>query len=227
MARDRPRRPRSGSRSSSSCGCRSSRRAAPRNYLHNLGEYQNDIFTILSLQAWNLWWLVQLVAGGGFVSDTTSLFGPITLRHRWVLLVTGLLSLVVAPSSCAIRAPRTFILGLAASTLIAFGFLTQMHERYAYGALIFLLLLIPERRIQWLYLVFSVVFVLNLWSAIPPAPVFRDWLPYPGLQSIVGAVVMIAITLVSILWLGSGSQRGADAGAPDPRAAVPDGAASA
>ena len=93
--------------------------------------------------------------------------------------------------------PRTLILGLAASTLIAFSFLTQMHERYVFGAVIFLLLLIPERRIQWLYLVFSVVFMLNLWSAIPPAPVFRDWLPYPGLQSIVGAVVMIAITLVS------------------------------
>ena len=102
--------------------------------------------------------------------------------------------------------PRTFILGLVASTLISFTFLTGMHERYAFGAVIFLLLLIPERRIQWLYLVFSVVFVLNLWSAIPPAPVFRELAADPGLQSIVGAVVMIAITLVSILWLGSRSR---------------------
>ncbi len=102
-----------------------------------------------------------------------------------------------------------------------------MHERYAFGAVIFLLLLIPERRIQWLYLALGVVFVLNLWSAIPPAPVFRDWLPYPGLQSIVGAVVIVAITCVSILWLGSRSRRGADADAPDERVAVADGAASA
>ncbi len=55
-----------------------------------------------------------------------------------------------------------------------------MHERYAYGALIFLLLLIPERRIQWLYLAFGVVFTLNLWSAAPPAPIFRTWLPVSG-----------------------------------------------
>ena len=78
--------------------------------------------------------------------------------------------------------PRTFILGLAASTLIWFGFLTQMHERYAYGALIFLLLLIPERRIAWLYLAFSVVFTLNLLSAAPPAPIFAEWLPFGGVR---------------------------------------------
>ena len=63
-----------------------------------------------------------------------------------------------------------------------------MHERYAYGALIFLLLLIPERRIQWLCLAFGVVFTLNLWSAAPPAPIFRVWLPYPGIHSMIGAV---------------------------------------
>ena len=63
-----------------------------------------------------------------------------------------------------------------------------MHERYAYGALIFLLLLIPERRIAWLYLAFSVVFTLDLLSAAPPAPIFKEWLPFAGVVSIVGAV---------------------------------------
>ena len=53
-----------------------------------------------------------------------------------------------------------------------------MHERYAYGALVFLLLLIPERRIAWLYLAFGVVFTLNLLSAAPPAPIFTEWLPF-------------------------------------------------
>ena len=42
----------------------------PANYLKNLGEYQGDIFAILSLRAWNLWWLVQeAFAGGQFVAD--------------------------------------------------------------------------------------------------------------------------------------------------------------
>ena len=99
--------------------------------------------------------------------------------------------------------PRTFILGLAASTLIWFGFLTQMHERYAYGALIFLLLLIPERRIAWLYLAFSVVFTLDLLSAAPPAPVFAEWLPFGGVVSIIGSFVMIAITFLVLTWMAS------------------------
>jgi hypothetical protein len=118
--------------------------------------------------------------------------------------------------------PRTFILGLAASTLIWYGFLTQMHERYAYGALIFLVLLIPERRIQWLYLAFGVVFTLDLWSAAPPAPIFRQWLPFPGVHSMIGAVVMLAITALTLLWMRSPSR----AEAPDHRVAATPGVPS-
>ena len=80
--------------------------------------------------------------------------------------------------------PRTFILGLAASTLIWFCFLTQMHERYAYGALIFLLLLIPERRIQWLCLAFGVVFTLNLLVGRPAGADLPRLAAVPGVHSI-------------------------------------------
>ena len=120
--------------------------------------------------------------------------------------------------------PRTFILGLAASTLIWFGFLTQMHERYAYGALIFLLLLIPERRIQWLYLAFGVVFTLNLLSAAPPTPIFRVWLPFPGIHSIIGSLAMIVMTGLVITWMTDRSGGARDG--PDHRVAVADGAPS-
>ncbi len=105
-------------------------------------------------------------------------------------MLTGVLSVLVAIFIVRDPRPRTLILGLAASTLIWFGLLTQMHERYAYGALIFLLLLIPERRIQWLCLAFGVVFTLNLWSAAPPTPIFRVWLPYPGIHSMIGALAI-------------------------------------
>src|SRR5439155_1159036 len=51
-------------------------------YARNVAAYQSDIFAILSLRAWNLWWLVQeLLAGGSFVSDQGAVLGPITLRH--------------------------------------------------------------------------------------------------------------------------------------------------
>ena len=109
--------------------------------------------------------------------------------------------------------PRTFILGLAASTLIWFGFLTQMHERYAYGALIFLLQVIPERRIAWLYLAFGVVFTLDLLSAAPPAPIFAELLPFGGIVSIIGSFVMIGITFLALTWMtspGAGDPDGRD-----------------
>jgi Gpi18-like mannosyltransferase len=189
----------------------------PADYLRNLAVYQNEIFHILSLQAWNIWWLVQIAAVGGYSTDAVTVIGPFTLRHVG-FLITGVLSLVVAYLILRDPRPRTFILGLAASTLIWFGFLTQMHERYAYGALVFLLLLIPERRIAWLYLAFSVVFTLDLLSAAPPNPLFRAWLPFGGIVSIIGSLAMIAITFLTLTWMtsrGSGEN-----GRPDHRVAV-------
>src|SRR5207247_2083665 len=51
-------------------------------YARNLGTYQGDIFAILSLRAWNPWWLLQELRGGGqFLSDQGAVLGPITLRH--------------------------------------------------------------------------------------------------------------------------------------------------
>ena len=189
----------------------------PLHYLQNLSEYQNTIFPILSLHAWNIWWLVEVAATGGFAGDQIAVIGPITLRHLG-FIVTGLLSLVVAVLILRDPRPRTFILGLAASTLIWYGFLTQMHERYAYGALIFLLLLIPERRIRWLYLAFGVLFTLDLWSAAPPAPIFRQWLPFAGVHSLIGSVAMIAITWLTLSWMTE--HRNAGRAAPDHQVAA-------
>ena len=191
----------------------------PLNYLRNLAVYQNEIFAILSLQAWNIWWLIQINAVGGYATDTAAVLGPITLRHIGFVL-TGVLSVVVAVIIARDPRPRTFILGLAASTLIWYGLLTQMHERYAYGALIFLVLLIPERRIQWLYLAFGVVFTLNLWTAAPPTPVIRAWLPFAGVHTIVGALAMIVITGLTIIWLTDRASGAPEA--PDQRVAVDD-----
>ena len=163
----------------------------PANYLKNLGEYQGEIFNILSLRAWNLWWLVQsLFAGGGFVADDIAFLGPVTLRHVG-FGITGLLELLVAAAVLRDPRPRTLILGLAAATLVAFCFLTSMHERYAFGALIFLTLLIPETRVRWLAIAFAVVFTLNLLAAVPPTPEIASLLPVGGWLGIVGSVAML------------------------------------
>jgi Gpi18-like mannosyltransferase len=174
----------------------------PANYLKNLAEYQGDIFNILSLRAWNLWWLVQsLFAGGGFVADDQAFLGPVTLRHVG-FLITGILEIVVALAILRDPRPRTMVLGLAAATLVAFCFLTSMHERYAYGALVFLMLLIPEARVRWLGVVFGVVFTLNLLAAVPPTPAIGELLHVDGWLGIAGSVAMIAISVAAVRLLG-------------------------
>ena len=110
----------------------------PLRYLDNLGEYQDDIFSVLSLRAWNFWWIVQdLAPVDEFVSDRVSILGPVTFRAIGYIL-TGLLALFVAVRIYRDPQPRTLVLGLAATTVAAYTFLTTMHERYAYGALVFL-----------------------------------------------------------------------------------------
>ncbi len=170
----------------------------PIDYLGNLATYQNEVFNVLSVRAWNVWWLVQEAAAGGeFIADDVAFLGPITLRHVGYL-VTGCLSLVIALAIVRDPRPRTLVLGLAASVLVFFTFMTQMHERYAYAALIFLVLVVAERRLSWLWLVFGVVFTLNLLAAVPPTPEIEQLLPVAGPLGIAGSIAMIALTFVSL-----------------------------
>jgi hypothetical protein len=70
-----------------------------------------------------------------------------------------------------------------------------MHERYAYAALVFLALLIPERRLLAIWIAFGVVFTLNLLAAVPPAPWIGQLLPVQGPLGIAGSVAMLGITV--------------------------------
>jgi hypothetical protein len=170
----------------------------PLAYLDNLRFYHDEVFAILSLRAWNVWWLLQEAgAGGGFASDTTSVIGPVTFRHIGYL-VTVILSLVVARAVVRDPRPQTLIVGLAAATLVAFSFLTTMHERYAYGAVVFLVLVAAEPRFRWLGLAFGVVFTLNLLAAVPPSPEIGALLPVAGPLGVAGSVAMLAITVATL-----------------------------
>jgi hypothetical protein len=170
----------------------------PAHYLENLATYQNEIFNVLSLRAWNVWWLVQGAgAGGGFVADDVAFLGPLTLRHVGYL-VTGALSLTIVAAIVRDPRPRTLILGLAASVLVFFTFMTQMHERYAYAALVFLVLLLPETGPRRLWLVFGAVFTLNLLAAVPPTPALEQLLPVGGLLGVAGSGVVIVLTVACL-----------------------------
>jgi hypothetical protein len=187
-------------------------------YARNLSTYQGDIFAILSLRAWNLWWLVQeLLAGGQFVSDQGAIVGPITLRHvGYGLALLG--EVAVFALVYRARSARALAYGLAAAVLVAFCLLTTMHERYAFGVLAFLVLAFPDRRAAWLALAFGAVFTLNLLAAAPPTPAIGTVLPVSGPLGIAGSIAMLAILGATLAVLRAESEAsgpaGAAAGAP-------------
>jgi len=172
----------------------------PLAYARHLGEYQNEVFAVLSLRAWNPWWLVQEAFGrGNFIADSAAIAGPVTLRlvgFAGAAILEALVFLAVfrAPT------PRRLALGLAAATLVAFTALTTMHERYAFGALVFLALVLPDSRVRLLWLAFGAVFTINLLAAAPPSPTIAQVLPIFGPLGVVGSLTMIAVTAAS-LWL--------------------------
>lgn len=188
----------------------------PTSYLHNLGTYQNDIFSVLSLRAWNPWWVVQeLWAHGDFVADRTAVLGPLTFRTIG-FLVTGLLAIVVFAGVYRRPTVEHLALGLAAISLVAFVSLTTMHERYAYPALVFLLLAAAgggraavgsTRAAPALWGAFAVVFALNLLIAVPPVTALAGWIPFLDGLTVLGSVAMTVIAgLAVILVTGRSSQ---------------------
>jgi Gpi18-like mannosyltransferase len=170
----------------------------PLGYLEGLRGYQDEVFNALSLNAWNAWWLLQeATPGRGFVADDIALLGPITLRHLGYL-VTALLSIAVGAAIVREPRPRTLILGCAASVLVFYTFMTQMHERYAYGAIVILVLLVSERMPRLLWLALGTVVALNLLSAAPATPAIGSLLPTFGLLGIVGSLVIVAGTTAAL-----------------------------
>ena len=167
-------------------------------YLRNLGEYQNGIFAVVSIRAWNPWWLFQTAYGdGSFIADSAAIAGPITLRVIG-LVTTAILEALVFVAVYRHPTPRSLALGLAAASLVAFTALTTMHERYAFPALVFLALWLPERRVRWTWIAFSVAFTLNLLAAIPPTDLVRQLLPVNGFVGIVSSVVLTVVTAVTL-----------------------------
>jgi len=169
-------------------------------YLDNVRQYSSGVFGILSLRAWNPWWLVQeAAAGGDFIRDDVGFLGPFTLRHIGYAL-TAFFSAAIARAIVRDPRPERLILGLAASVLTFFTFMTQMHERYAYAAVILLLLVLNDRRAYVLWLVLGAVLALNLASAAPATASIQRTLPHSGSIAIVGSIAMTACAIVA-LWL--------------------------
>ena len=103
--------------------------------------------------------------------------------------------------------PQTLAWGIAAAALIAFVGLTEMHERYAYPALIFLMVLFPDRRAVALWVTLGIVYTLNLVAAVPPTPDIGAAIPVDGWLGIAGSVAMTAVMVGTLVGLGGRSLR--------------------
>ena len=154
---------------------------------------KDGVFAVLSLRAWNAWWLVQEPAtGGAFLADTGQLLGPLTPR----MLGYGLAALgEVAVFLAVLRRPTRdgLLLGLAASVLVAFCLLTTMHERYSYGAVIFLAAAMSGRARAAAWVVLAVAATANVIAAIPPSGGPGSLIPLGGPVGIVGSVAILGV----------------------------------
>ena len=170
----------------------------PANYLGGLARFQDDFYAILSLNAWNFWWIVQdLVAHGGLVADNHAFVGPVTFRAIGYLM-SGLLLLGIGYGIWRRPTPRMLALGLAAAALVAFTFLTTMHERYGYAALVFLALTIDTRRAGVLAGVAALVTSLNLVAAAGAAGYPVPAVPIGGPVGLIGAAATVGVALALV-----------------------------
>ena len=164
-------------------------------YLRNLDYYQNGQYPILSVRAWNPWWLVQVAfAGNQFVLDSTPVLGPLTPR------VLGILATVVAEVLVIVAllrraTPDRLCVGLAAATLAAFCLMTSMHERYAFAALVFLAPLLDRRPVQVAWGILAVAVSLNVFAGAPPDQI-GPIIPVAGPIGTAGSAAMILSALI-------------------------------
>ncbi|MEO8273778.1 MAG: hypothetical protein ABI620_06905 [Chloroflexota bacterium] len=190
----------------------------PANYVYWLGRYQNEFYAVVSISAWNPWWAMQeVLVGGKFIVDSAALVGPVSFRLVGYAL-TGLLLLIVGICVARRPTPRVLAIGLATAALVAFEFLTTMHERYAFAVLPMLLFVLDDRRIRWIAAIFSVTFVLNLLSATEH---LLGILPFHGPLGVIGSLVNVGCLAFLLLELVRGSRQ------PEPASMINDAAQEA
>jgi Gpi18-like mannosyltransferase len=145
----------------------------PLRYAANLAAYQDDDFAVLSLRAWNPWWIVQQnPTRDAFMSDLLPILGPLTPRLIGFVLA-ALLTIPILVATYRSPTQRTLLLAIATSVLLAFTVLTTMHERYVYAAVVFLLPLLPDVRLRVVWIVLGLLATANILATAPAFPEIR------------------------------------------------------
>jgi len=174
----------------------------PARYAANLASYQDGMFAVLSLRAWNAWWVVQQVlAGGSFVADNAPLIGPVTPRVLGYVMA-GLAEIAIFLLILRRPTREGLLLGLAATVLVTFSLLTTMHERYSYGGVLFLLPIalaaMGRQLAAWVALAAAVT--ANLIAA-SPEPIEAGLVAAAAALWLPGCAVILSITALVLLVL--------------------------
>jgi Gpi18-like mannosyltransferase len=166
----------------------------PSAYLANVAELQGIDYSVLSLRAWNLWWIIQEPLGGGeFVADNTAVLGPLSPRIIGYTMA-GLAGLVILVAVARRPTERALLLGLSAITLAAYLLLTTMHERYSFAGIVLLLPVAAglgrgsvDRVLGAAWVVLVVAASLNYVAAAPPGGVPGSLVPLGGPLGLAGS----------------------------------------
>ena len=179
----------------------------PLNYLGNLRTYQEDIFSVLSLRAWNPWWIIQeLGAGGDFVrgSDGHPRAGDVPARGaRADRAAVGRRVRRRLPAAAPRSGWRSASRRSRSSRSCC---LTTMHERYAYPAFVFLLLALPRPAVAIAWL--AVRRHVRAQPASSPSRREGWTIPMARELGIVGGVVMTVLLGVVLVAGGLAGRRG-------------------
>lgn len=150
-----------------------------------------DWFPVLSLRAFNLWWLYSR-GQGLVVSDKILVVDGLNAKTVGLVLFSlfyGFACLLVFLKPLT----KNFICALILAFFAFFLFPTQSHDRYLFPALILLILLLPEKKYLILFGLLSITTLLNLnLSLLAEYPAnalpIISWFNFPSLSLIISAV---------------------------------------
>lgn len=128
-----------------------------------------DYFPWMSLNAFNLWWIVT-GAKGMQVSDKLLAIGIANAKTVGLILFSSFYLFATLRQLTSKIHIRTFIESLILVNAAFFLFQTQSHDRYAFPLSVFLLLLAPFVKnfkvFSILYLIFTILYFYNLHTAL-------------------------------------------------------------
>lgn len=119
----------------------------------------------VSLNAYNLWWLVT--GGDGWGPDTKALLGPLTYRAVGLLLLGAAVGIALA-RVWRDTSPRTVLTAALWTTFSFFLLPTEMTERYILVSIPLALLLAPASRAhRWFFVALAITASINIYLVFP------------------------------------------------------------